>query len=325
MAESELDFEFDPEDLPERHDVGDIGPPSLIVDNVHVKYRVFGAKRAGAVSNGHTSLLNRLRWRLQGNVGQTSEVHAVRGVSFVAHHGESIGIVGTNGSGKSSLLRAAAGLIPPAEGAVYVDNEPSLLGVNAVLMRQLSGERNIMIGGLALGLSAKEVRERFDEIVDFADLGDFVYLPMKTYSSGMAARLRFAISSVATPDILMIDEALATGDADFKQRSNAKIEEIREQAGTIFLVSHSLETVKRMCTRVLWMDHGLLVQDGDPEEVTEAYREHVRKQREGKKNRRKGGARPRGNGRSRNARPDGPDSGGASNARSDGETGATTS
>ncbi|MFC7405054.1 ABC transporter ATP-binding protein [Georgenia alba] len=285
MAESdpEIDFEFDPEDLPEKHHgSGPLGPPSLIVDNVHVKYRVFGAKKAGAVTNGKPSLYNRLRWRAQGHVGATSEVHAVRGVSFVAHQGEAIGIVGTNGSGKSSLLRAAAGLIPPAEGAVYVGAEPSLLGVNAVLMRQLTGERNIMIGGLALGLSMKEVRERFDEIVDFADIGDFVYLPMKTYSSGMAARLRFAISSVATPDILMIDEALATGDADFKQRSNAKIEEIREHAGTIFLVSHSLETVRRMCSRVLWMDQGRLVQDGDPEEVTDAYREHVRSRR-GKK------------------------------------------
>ncbi|GAA4421614.1 ABC transporter ATP-binding protein [Georgenia halophila] len=278
--DDDLDFEFDREDMPDRHGPADLGPPSLIVDDLHVSYRVFGAKRGGAVTGGKPSLFNRLRWRLQGNVGATSEVKAVRGVTFVAHHGEAIGIVGTNGSGKSSLLRAAAGLIPPNKGAVYVDNEPSLLGVNAVLMRQLTGERNIMIGGLALGLSVKEVRERFDEIVDFADIGDFVYLPMKTYSSGMAARLRFAISSVATPDILMIDEALATGDADFKQRSKARIEEIREHAGTIFLVSHSLETVRRMCTRVLWLDKGKLVADGEPEEVTEAYRQHVRAERE---------------------------------------------
>ena len=147
---------------------------------------------------------------------------AVRGITFSAKHGEAIGIIGVNGSGKSTLLRAIAGLIPPASGTVHVASSPALLGVNAVLMKDLTGERNIMIGALALGLTTKEVNERYQEIVDFADLGDFVNLPMKAYSSGMGARLRFAISASAVPDILMIDEALATGDAAFPRQEQGQ-------------------------------------------------------------------------------------------------------
>jgi len=203
------------------------------------------------------------------------EVKAVRGITFAAKHGEAVGIIGVNGSGKSTLLRAIAGLIPPVSGTVHVAGNPSLLGVNAVLMKNLSGARNIMIGALALGLSRKQVKERFDDIVDFAEIGDFVNLPMKAYSSGMGARLRFAISASAVPDILMIDEALATGDAGFRAKSKAKMDEIRESAGTVFLVSHSLATIQSMCTRVLWIHDGKLVMDGDPKEVCGSYKKFI--------------------------------------------------
>src|SRR5699024_10191543 len=136
---------------------------------------------------------------------------------------------------------------------------PALLGVNAVLMKDLTGERNIMIGALALGLSKKEVRERMDDIVAFGETGSFVNLPTKSYSSGMGARLRLAISASAVPVILMIDEALATGDAAFRAKSKANMDEVREAVGTVFLVSHSLNTIKSMCTRVLWVHEGKLV------------------------------------------------------------------
>lgn len=276
MAETEIDFEYDSDEFGEAAAATPtIGAPSLIVDDVHVKYRVFGSKK-GLVDGGvKPSLVKRLRNRMQGHVGAVSEVHAVKGVSFVAHRGESIGIVGTNGSGKSTLLRAAAGLVPLAQGRIWTDAKPSLLGVNAALVPQLTGERNIMIGGLALGLSPQEVRERTPEIIDFADLGDFVNLPMRTYSSGMAARLRFAISSVARPEILMIDEALSTGDAEFRLKSKARIDEIREHAGTIFLVTHSSEAIIRMCSRVIWIREGRIEADGDPEVVTKDYRKHI--------------------------------------------------
>jgi teichoic acid transport system ATP-binding protein len=193
----------------------------------------------------------------------------------VAHHGESIGILGTNGSGKSTLLRAVAGLLPPSSGRVFTSAEPELLGVNAAMLPRLTGERNIMIGGLALGLGTKEVKENVPGVADFAELGDFLYLPMSSYSSGMASRLRFAISTIRTPEILMIDEALATGDASFRKKSTARIEEIRAQAGTVFFVSHSLASVRAMCTRALWIDKGVLVADGDVDVVADAYHDYV--------------------------------------------------
>ncbi|ROS78550.1 ABC transporter ATP-binding protein [Cellulomonas sp. PhB143] len=283
-ADDEIDFEIDPEDLEGSGPVvTEIGAPSLVVDDLHITYRVFGGKKVSPTPEEKPSFAKRILTSGRDQLGGVREVKAVQGISFVAHYGESIGIVGINGSGKSTLLRAVAGLIPPTQGAVYVSGEPSLLGVNAVLMSSLTGERNIMIGGLALGLTQRQVRERFDEIVEFSGIGDAVYLPMKAYSSGMGARLRFAISSAATPDILMIDEALATGDATFRQKSKERIDGVRENAGTVFLVSHSIATVEAMCARVLWVHKGRLVRDGPADEVCEEYKQFVRQVRERRK------------------------------------------
>ena len=254
-----------------------LGSPSVIVDDVHVKYRVFGGRKKSVP--GETGRVRALFNRSRRHVGAISEVHAVRGVSFVAHHGESIGIVGMNGAGKSTLLRAVAGLMPVSSGEVYVSGSSALLGVNAALIKSLTGERNIMIGGLALGLTKAQVEERFDEIVEFAGLQDFIHLPMKAYSSGMAARLRFAISTAAVPDILMIDEALATGDASFRARSQKRIEQIRGRAGTVFLVSHSIRAVRNMCDRAIWLDEGRVVDDGPSDEVMDRYAAELRRRR----------------------------------------------
>ncbi|WP_243063521.1 ABC transporter ATP-binding protein [Humibacter sp. RRB41] len=266
----DIDYEIDAENLPKRVVKRPLGSPSVIVDDVHITYRVFGARKGGTTQT-KTSLINRAISVGRPDTGPITEVRAVRGVSFVAQHGESIGIVGTNGSGKSTLLRAIAGLLPPTKGRVFVSGEPALLGVNAALLPRLTGERNITIGGLALGLSLREVREHTPEVAEFAELGDFLYLPMSSYSSGMGSRLRFAISTMQTPDILMIDEALATGDASFRKKSTERIEQIRDHAGTVFFVSHSLGSVRAMCTRVLWIDKGLLVADGDVDEICDAY------------------------------------------------------
>ena len=157
------------------------------------------------------------------------------------------------------------------KGQVYLRGEPALLGVNAVLMSGLTGERNIYIGGQALGLTRAQVRERFNDIVEFSGIGEAIYRPMSTYSSGMGARLRFAISTAAAPDVLLIDEALATGDADFKARSSAKVDEIRSEASTVFLVSHSDATIRALCDRVLWMHRGELIADGPTDVVMTAY------------------------------------------------------
>jgi teichoic acid transport system ATP-binding protein len=273
----DVDFEAGvDEDEPRAHAAKELGGPSVIVDDVHVTYRVFGGKKRATPGDQRPTLLRRVTGGAAGHIGPATEVQALRGVSFVARHGEAIGVIGRNGSGKSTLLRAMAGLLPLRKGAVYVSGQASLLGVNAALMQGLTGARNIMIGGLALGLSKSEVRERFDDIVDFAGIGDFVYMPMQAYSSGMGSRLRFAISSAARPDILMIDEALATGDAEFRARSKARIDEIREHAGTVFLVSHSLKAIQQMCTRVLWIHEGQLRMDGPADEVCQAYAAFVK-------------------------------------------------
>lgn len=244
---------------------------AVIAWHLDVTYRVFGSKKRGTAAGQGESVGLRRLFQRERQIGNIRYVPAVKDVSFIANRGESIGIIGHNGSGKSTLLRALAGLVPPTTGRVWVHGQPSLLGVNAVLLNQLSGERNVYIGGQALGLSAAEVRERYDDITALADIGEAIDRPMATYSSGQSARLRFAISTAARPDILMIDEALATGDADFRKRSLEKVHEILAQASTVFLVSHSDSTIKEMCDRALWLDHGHLVMDGPAADVVAEY------------------------------------------------------
>jgi teichoic acid transport system ATP-binding protein len=199
------------------------------------------------------------------------EVHAVRGVSLVARRGEAIGLIGPNGSGKSTLLRAIAGLMPPASGAIYTQGQPSLLGVGAALMNDMTGERNVVLGCLAMGMTPAEVKEHYDSIIEFAGIGDFISLPMNTYSSGMAARLRFAIAATKSHEVLLIDEALATGDAEFRRRSEKRIRELRESAGTVFVVSHGLGVVRETCARAIWLEKGQIIADGDANAVVDAY------------------------------------------------------
>ncbi len=243
--------------------------PTVVVDDVHVVYKVHGTK--GERGNTATALGRFLTGRTS---PQVREVHAVKGVSFAAYHGEAIGLIGSNGSGKSTLLLAVAGLLPPSRGKVYTNGQPTLLGVNAALMNDLTGERNVVLGCLAGGMSRGEVRARYDDIVDFSginDNGEFISLPMRTYSSGMSARLRFAIAAARTHDVLLIDEALATGDAQFRRRSEARIRELRDQAGTVFLVSHALSVVRETCERTIWLERGVIIADGETASVVDAY------------------------------------------------------
>jgi teichoic acid transport system ATP-binding protein len=219
-----------------------------------------------------TAALNRIL-RRKGSPGMR-EVHAVRGVSFTAYRGEAIGLIGSNGSGKSTLLKAVAGLLPAESGKVYTNGQPSLLGVNAALMNDLTGERNVILGGLAMGMTREQVLERYDGIVEFSGInekGDFITLPMRTYSSGMSARLRFSIAAAKDHDVLMIDEALATGDHKFRKRSEARIRELRKEAGTVFLVSHNNKSIRDTCERVLWLERGVLRMDGPTEDVLKEY------------------------------------------------------
>ncbi|PQZ96798.1 teichoic acid ABC transporter ATP-binding protein [Arthrobacter sp. MYb224] len=242
-----------------------------MVDNLHVKYQVYSSGKAVGASGA--------RRLLQSNMRGVRTVHALKGISFVAYENESIGVIGSNGSGKSTLLKAITGLTPPASGSVFARSRPSLLGVGAALIPGLSGDKNITLGGLALGYNRQEVEKMREDIIKFAELEEFIDLPMRTYSSGMSARLKFAIAASKQHDILIIDEALAVGDAKFKKRSEAKIREIRENAGTIFNVSHSMNSIKETCNRCIWIEKGVQKMDGDPDAVIKAYQAHLKKKK----------------------------------------------
>ncbi|AXK46202.1 ABC transporter ATP-binding protein [Brachybacterium saurashtrense] len=199
-------------------------------------------------------------------------VSAVRGIDLTVREGEFVGIIGRNGSGKSTLLRMLAGVEPPTSGSIFTSSRPQLLGVSAALMSDLTGAENIKLGFLALGMTPAQAEELLPGAAELSALGDAVDLPMRTYSSGMASRLKFAISVMAQPKILMVDEALSTGDATFSKRSKAKMDELLENAGTVFMVNHAPRAIETVCSRVIWMEKGRVVMDGDTTQVCSTYR-----------------------------------------------------
>ena len=234
---------------------------AVSVEHVDVRYRVYEEQFHSArnlVSGGFRSR-------------RTTEVHAVNDVSLTISVGEAVGIVGSNGSGKSTLLRAIAGLQSLETGRIQVRGEAQLLGVGAALKPTLSGYRNVMLGGLAMGLERADVEDRMDEVIEFSGLGDAMGRPMITYSSGMRARLAFSIATLRVPEILLIDEALAVGDKDFRDRSLQRINEIRDEAGTVIMVTHSLREIRSTCSRTIWLDQGSIRLDGTTEDVLDAY------------------------------------------------------
>lgn len=241
------------------------GQPVVACDDVHVEFRTLATGKP--IKPSMTSgLLQRGR--------SLRTVHALKGVTFVAHANESIGIIGTNGSGKSTLMRTITGLTPATRGAVYAKSRPNLLGVGAALIPDLSGGNNIILGGLAMGMERSEIEAQYDDIVEFTGLQDFIDMPMRTYSSGMSARLKFAIATAKQHEILIVDEALSVGDRDFQKKSEKRIRDIRERAGTVFLVSHSMRSIRDTCNRTIWIEKGVLRADGDTDSVVKEYEQH---------------------------------------------------
>jgi teichoic acid transport system ATP-binding protein len=239
--------------------------PVVIVENATVSYKVYASGKA--VTDSSTARIK--------SAGNLRTVEAVKGVSLVAYQGEVIGVIGTNGSGKTSLMKAISGLTPLDKGKVFASSRPTFLGVGAAMIKELSGEKNIVLGGLAMGYSKSEINEKLDEIVEFSGLGEFVELPMRTYSAGMTERLKFSIAASRSHDILIIDEALAVGDSKFRKKSAERMKELARSAGCVFLVSHSLKTILDTCSRAIWLDNGILRADGDALEVCKAYAEEV--------------------------------------------------
>ncbi len=200
------------------------------------------------------------------------EIQALKNVSFSVPHGKVMGVVGANGAGKSTLMRTVAGILPPTSGRVEVEGRVStLLSLGVGFNRKLTGRQNVVLGGLAAGLTRAELAEKYDEIVDFAELEDFMDMPMRTYSSGMYGRLAFAVAVTMEPDILIIDEALSVGDARFRRKSFNRMRKLCRQDRTILLVTHALGSVEKLCDEAIWMDKGEMRMWDEPHAVVEAY------------------------------------------------------
>lgn len=243
-------------------------PYAVRVDDLSITYRTTFERKP---------TLKQALVRLGRGERAVREVHALKNVSFDIRVGTAMGIIGSNGAGKSTLMRAMAGILPPTTGQVEVWGKAStLLALGVGFNKALSGRENIVLGGLASGLTRKEVEARADEVAEWTELGDFIDMPMQTYSSGMAARVGFSVAVHMKPDILMIDEALSTGDAHFREKAGAKMAELRESARAMFLISHGLASIAEMCNDCIWLDQGRLMMRGAPEEVIDAYMRHVK-------------------------------------------------
>ena len=244
----------------------------LSTNEVAVSVRNLGLTYTTAIDRRPT-----LKARLKSFGGkQTRTIRALDEVNLDVAYGQVLGVIGTNGAGKSSLMRVIAGILPPSQGRVEVYGSVStLLALGVGFNPAMSGRDNVFLGGLAAGMSRDQIEEHFEEIADFSELGEAIDSPMRTYSSGMYARLAFSVAAVVEPDILIIDEALSTGDAKFKEKSLNRIKELRTADRALILVSHALATIEDICNEVVWLNKGKLMMRGNPSEVIAAYREFV--------------------------------------------------
>jgi len=216
------------------------------------------------------------------NRGNVRYINALKGINLTIEKGEAIGIIGMNGSGKSTLLKLLAGIYKPDSGKVYVKGRvTSLIGLGIGFHPGFTGRENIFINGIILGLSKGEIKRRFDDIVKFAELEDYIDEPVRIYSDGMFMRLGFSIATNVDPDILLIDEILAVGDEYFRHRCAEKIAEFRTLGKTMVIVSHELEAIQKWCDRVVWLDEGIVREVGFPNGVIDSYQKAVA-EKEGK-------------------------------------------
>lgn len=236
---------------------------AISVQDVHVTYRMNMQKNPTL-----KSAIVRL-----GRRERTVRVFdALQGVTFDVPHGKVMGVIGANGAGKSTLMRAVAGILAPSKGRIEVNGRVStLLSLGVGFNSALSGRENVTLGGLAAGLSRAEIKEKYAEITAFAEIEDFMDMPMRTYSSGMYSRLAFAVAVHMDPDILIIDEALSAGDAHFKKKASDKMAELVSKARTMLVVSHALGTIKELCDEAVWLHKGKLIKRGEPDEIIAAY------------------------------------------------------
>lgn len=209
---------------------------------------------------------------------ESKEFEAVKGVTFSVEEGEILGIIGKNGSGKSTLLRALANIFSADEGIIDIHGQSiSLMAIGVGFKTQLSGRENIMLSGMLLGFSEKEVMAHMDEIIAFSELGEFIDQPVRTYSSGMYSKLAFSVTAILETDIILIDEVLSVGDEHFRKKSYDKMKElISERARTVVIVSHNLGMLQDLCDRIMWLNDGVIQEIGEPQEVLNHYREFMK-------------------------------------------------
>lgn len=238
---------------------------AIIVENLYIRYK---SLKAYSIKQNLLHLKK----------NKAEEFEAVRGVSFKVPKGEIMGIIGKNGSGKSTMLRAIAGIFSADEG--YIDlcgNKVSLLSIGVGFNKKLTGRENILLSGLLLGYTEKEVRERMQEIIDFAEIGKFIDMPVRTYSSGMYSKLAFSITAILETDVMLIDEVLSVGDEKFKKKSFNKMKELISNSDrTVMIVSHNIQTLKDLCNTVMWMHEGEIKKIGPADEVLEEYKEFMK-------------------------------------------------
>jgi ABC-2 type transport system ATP-binding protein/lipopolysaccharide transport system ATP-binding protein len=240
---------------------------AITLDNVTVRYKV-------AKEQIRTFKEYAIR-RIQGRI-QNDEFLALHAVNLEIDKGEVFGLVGRNGAGKTTLLRLVARIMRPSEGRVRVYGHVApLLAMGAGFHDELTGRENVYLNGAILGFSKKEMDDKFSRIVDFAELWDFIDAPLRTYSSGMLARLGFAVATDTMPEILIVDEVLSVGDSAFQEKSLDRIRTFQQTGATIIMVSHGMETIKKMCQRAAWLEGGEVRKVGAPDEVVAAYREYV--------------------------------------------------
>lgn len=241
--------------------------PIIILENVSVRYRL-PTERIGTLKEYTIRLLQR---RLKHR-----DFLAIKDLNLSIEHGEVFGIVGDNGAGKSTLLKVISKVLRPTTGRVRIYGKIApLLELGAGFHPELSGRENVFLNGALLGYSYEEMKRVFDEIVDFSELGEFIDAPIRTYSSGMYARLGFAVATAHQPEILIVDEILSVGDEAFQRKCTDRISGFRENGASVLMVSHSLDLIAEMCDRAAWLDHGQLIHTGHSEEVIAKYREGI--------------------------------------------------
>ena len=237
---------------------------AIEVRNLHIRYKCL-----------HNMSIRRSLFKLRKNKADVFE--AVKGISFDVKKGEIVGLVGKNGSGKSTTLRAIAGIFSPDEGTIenYTDSL-ALLSIGVGFQTRLTGRENIYLSGMLLGYPKDKITEKMDEIISFAEIGKFIDMPVRTYSSGMFSKLAFSITAILEPKIMLVDEVLSVGDAKFRKKSGAKMQElIKDESRTVILVSHNSDAIRKFCDRVIWLHEGDIKMIGPTDEVMPVYDEFM--------------------------------------------------